>query len=56
MNSEVLNHHLGRIETHWTAVFQARNGKPAEAGVAEAALVQWYGGAVHGYLLATLQS
>jgi DNA-directed RNA polymerase specialized sigma24 family protein len=55
LDSEVLNHHLSGIETHWTAVFQAHQGTPAEADAAQAALVQRYGGAVHRYLLASLR-
>ena len=51
MDSDVLNHHLSRIETHWTAVFRAHHGRPDEA----AALVERYGGAVHRYLLASLR-
>ena len=55
MDSEALNHHLSRIETHWTAVFQAHQGLPTEAAAAQAALVRRYGGAVHRYLLASLR-
>lgn len=55
MDSETLNHHLSRIETHWTAVFQAHNGRPAEAAEAQTALMRRYGGAVHRYLLASLR-
>jgi RNA polymerase sigma factor (sigma-70 family) len=55
MDSDVLNHHLSRIETHWTAVFRAHQGHPVEAAAAQAALVERYGGAVHRYLLASLR-
>jgi DNA-directed RNA polymerase specialized sigma24 family protein len=51
VGSDVLQQHLSRIETHWTAVFRAHQGRPDEA----AALVQRYGGAVHRYLLASLR-
>ena len=54
MDSETLNHHLSRIETHWTAVFR-RTGPAAEAAEAQAALMRRYGGAVHRYLLASLR-
>jgi RNA polymerase sigma factor (sigma-70 family) len=55
LDSEVLNHHLSRIETHWTAVFQAHQGRPAEVAEAQSALMRRYGGAVHRYLLASLR-
>jgi DNA-directed RNA polymerase specialized sigma24 family protein len=47
--------HLSRIETHWTAVFQAHQGRPHDAEAAQAALIQRYAGAVHRYLLASLR-
>ena len=55
MDPETLNHHLSRIETHWTAVFQAHQGQPAEVAEAQSALMRRYGGAVHRYLLASLR-
>jgi RNA polymerase sigma-70 factor (ECF subfamily) len=54
MDSEIAKHHLSQIETHWTAVFQAHQGRSAEAAEAQAELVLRYGGAVHRYLLASL--
>ena len=33
MDSEVLNQHLSRIETHWTALFRANEGRPDEAAM-----------------------
>jgi RNA polymerase sigma-70 factor (ECF subfamily) len=53
VDSDVLNQHLSRIETHWTAVLKAHKGCPDAA--AQAALVERYGGAVHRYLLASLR-
>jgi RNA polymerase sigma-70 factor (ECF subfamily) len=53
MDSEKLDHHLSRIETHWTAVFQAHQRGSAEA---QAELLLLYGGAVHRYLLASLRN
>jgi DNA-directed RNA polymerase specialized sigma24 family protein len=50
-----LNQHLSQIETHWSAVFQAHQGGSDEANRALAALVQRYGGAIHGYLLSSLR-
>ncbi len=47
--------HLSRIETHWTAVFQAHRAEAGEAMGAQAELVRRYGGAVHRYLLASLR-
>jgi DNA-directed RNA polymerase specialized sigma24 family protein len=47
--------HLSRIETHWTAVFQAHRGPSEDAVQAQSELVRRYGGAVHRYLLASLQ-
>jgi RNA polymerase sigma factor (sigma-70 family) len=55
VDSTNLDQHLSRIETHWTAVFQAHRGQPSEAEAAQAALVQRYAGAVHRYLLASLR-
>jgi DNA-directed RNA polymerase specialized sigma24 family protein len=55
VDSEALNQHLSRIETHWTAVFQAHQGRPAEVAEAQSALMRRYGGAVHRYLLASLR-
>ena len=55
MDPETLNHHLSRIETHWTAVFQAHQGRPTEVADAQSALMRRYGGAVHRYLLASLR-
>ena len=55
MDSENVKHHLSQIETHWTAVFQAHQGRSAEAAEAQAELVLRYGGAVHRYLLASLR-
>ena len=55
MDPETLNHHLSRIETHWTAVFQAHQGQAEEVAEAQSALMRRYGGAVHRYLLASLR-
>jgi RNA polymerase sigma-70 factor (ECF subfamily) len=55
MDPDKLDQHLSQIETHWTAVFQAHQGRSAEAAEAQAALVLRYGGAVHRYLLASLR-
>jgi DNA-directed RNA polymerase specialized sigma24 family protein len=55
VDSEALNHHLSRIETHWTAVFQAHQGEAALVAEAQSALMRRYGGAVHRYLLASLR-
>jgi RNA polymerase sigma-70 factor (ECF subfamily) len=55
MDPEDLDHHLSQIETHWTAVFQAHQGRSPEAAEAQAALVLRYGGAVHRYLMASLR-
>jgi DNA-directed RNA polymerase specialized sigma24 family protein len=55
VDPETFNHHLSRIETHWTAVFQAHRGCPAEAAEAQSTLMRRYGGAVHRYLLASLR-
>ena len=55
MDSTNRDQHLGRIETHWTAVFQAHQGRPHDAEAAQAALIQRYAGAVHRHLLASLR-
>jgi DNA-directed RNA polymerase specialized sigma24 family protein len=55
VDPDTLNHHLSRIETHWTAVFQAHQGSPEEAAEAQTTLMRRYGGAVHRYLLASLR-
>jgi DNA-directed RNA polymerase specialized sigma24 family protein len=55
MDSENVKQHLSQIETHWTAVFQAHQGRSPEAAEAQAELVLRYGGAVHRYLLASLR-
>jgi DNA-directed RNA polymerase specialized sigma24 family protein len=55
MDSENVKQHLSQIETHWTAVFQAHQGRSVEAAEAQAELVLRYGGAVHRYLLASLR-
>jgi RNA polymerase sigma factor (sigma-70 family) len=47
--------HLSRIETQWTAVFQAHRGPSDEAMRALSELVRRYGGAVHRYVLASLR-
>ena len=55
MDSTNRDQHLGRIEIHWTAVFQAHQGRPHDAEAAQAALIQRYAGAVHRHLLASLR-
>jgi DNA-directed RNA polymerase specialized sigma24 family protein len=55
VDSETLNLHLSRIETHWTAVFEAHQGRPTKIAAAQSALMRRYGGAVHRYLLASLR-
>ena len=55
MDPDNLVQHLSQIETHWTAVFQAHQGRSVEAAEAQADLVLRYGGAVHRYLLASLR-
>lgn len=48
--------HLSRIETQWTAVFQAHRGPSEEAARVLSEQVRRYGGAVHRYLLASLRN
>ena len=55
MDSTEPDSHLSRIETQWTAVFQAHRGPSDEAVRALSELVRRYGGAVHRYLLASLR-
>jgi RNA polymerase sigma-70 factor (ECF subfamily) len=54
VDTSKLNEHLSQIQTHWTEVFQAHQGPPAEATAALAAMVQRYGGAVQRYFLASV--
>jgi RNA polymerase sigma-70 factor (ECF subfamily) len=55
MDPNNLDQRLSQMETHWTAVFQAHQGRSVEAAEAQADLVLRYGGAVHRYLLASLR-
>jgi DNA-directed RNA polymerase specialized sigma24 family protein len=55
MDHNNLEQHLSKIETHWTAVFQAHQAKSVQTTEAQAELVLRYGGAVHRYLLASLR-
>jgi RNA polymerase sigma factor (sigma-70 family) len=55
MQPSEVDHHLSRIETNWTAVFQAHGGQATAASQALAAMVDRYKGAVHRYLLASLR-
>jgi DNA-directed RNA polymerase specialized sigma24 family protein len=55
MDTNNFEQHLSQIETHWTAVFQAHEGRSVQTTEAQAVLVLRYGGAVHRYLLASLR-
>ena len=55
MDPDNLDQHLSQIETHWTAVFRAHQGRSLEAAEAQGELLLRYGGAVHRYLLASLR-
>ena len=56
VDDELIESHLSRIETHWTAVVRAHRGPIGDdAGAARAALLERYGGAVRRYLLASLR-
>jgi DNA-directed RNA polymerase specialized sigma24 family protein len=55
VNSDRIDEHLSKIETHWSAVFRAHQASVDGANRGLAALVQRYGGAVHRYLLALLR-
>jgi RNA polymerase sigma-70 factor (ECF subfamily) len=47
--------HLSQMSTVWTVVYQAKSGKPDQAGDAVAQLMLRYAGAVHRYLLKILR-
>ncbi len=56
MDDDLIESHLSRIETHWTAVVRAhRRPLGDDAGKARGALLERYGGAVRRYLLASLR-
>jgi RNA polymerase sigma-70 factor (ECF subfamily) len=48
-------HHLNRITTHWTLVFQAHQGPTEAVSAAQQALLQRYCGAIYRYALAALR-
>jgi RNA polymerase sigma-70 factor (ECF subfamily) len=47
--------HLSQMSTVWTVVYQAKSGKPGQAGDAVTQLMLRYAGAVHRYLLKILR-
>jgi RNA polymerase sigma-70 factor (ECF subfamily) len=55
VETEELNSHLSRIETHWTQVFRAHRGEGSVVAKERAALMERYGGAVRRYLLGSLR-
>jgi RNA polymerase sigma factor (sigma-70 family) len=48
-------HHLSRISTQWSLVFQAHQGTAAAASQAQQELMQRYCGAIYRYLLAAVR-
>ena len=55
MDNEERDQHLSQILTHWSVVFQARQGPASQVTAAQRALMERYGGAVHRYLLGLLR-
>ena len=56
LDDDLVESHLSRIETHWTAVVRAHRGPSGDdAARARGALLERYGGAVRRYLLASLR-
>jgi RNA polymerase sigma-70 factor (ECF subfamily) len=55
LDQALLDSHLSRIETHWTAVVRAHRAGADDGVIARAELLERYGGAVRRYLLGSLR-